>query len=74
MAVAGFQVSYSPLPGTIDSMSAIANPHPVNAASLQNGRKYFAINCAPCHGDKGMGDGPATNVTTPSSASTIDIV
>ena len=65
MAVAGFQVSYSPLPGTIDSMSAIANPHPANAASLQNGRKYFAINCAPCHGDKGMGDGPATKYGMP---------
>jgi mono/diheme cytochrome c family protein len=65
MAVAGFQVSYSPLPGTIDSMAAIANPHPSNAASLMNGRKYFAINCAPCHGDKGMGDGPATKYGMP---------
>ena len=38
-AVAGFQVSYRPLPGTIDSMSAIPNPHPVTDASLLNGRK-----------------------------------
>ncbi|HVD61389.1 MAG TPA: c-type cytochrome [Gemmatimonadaceae bacterium] len=65
MAVAGFQVSYSPLPATIDSMAAIANPHPASAASLQNGRKYFAINCAPCHGDKGMGDGTATKYGMP---------
>src|SRR5215216_7701343 len=60
MAVAGFQVSYSPLPATIDSMAAIANPHPANPASMLNGRMYFTINCAPCHGEKGMGDGPAT--------------
>lgn len=65
MAVAGFQVSYTPLPGTIDSMSPIPNPHPVSPASLANGRKYFAINCAVCHGDKGMGDGLATKYGMP---------
>ena len=65
MAVAGFQVSYAPLPGTIDSMAAIANPHATSAASLANGRKYYSINCSPCHGDKGMGDGPATKYGMP---------
>jgi mono/diheme cytochrome c family protein len=57
---AGFETSYSPLPGTIDSMSNIVNPTPVTAASLANGHKYFAINCEVCHGEKGLGDGPAT--------------
>lgn len=64
-AVAGFQVSYAPLPGTIDSMAAIPNPHPVSAASLLNGRKYFQVNCAPCHGDAGMGNGEATKFGMP---------
>jgi mono/diheme cytochrome c family protein len=64
-AVAGFQVSYAPLPGTIDSMAGLPNPHPSNAASLLNGRKYFQVNCAPCHGDAGMGDGPATKYGMP---------
>ena len=64
-AVAGFQVSYSPLPGTIDSMAGIPNPHPSSAASLLNGRKYFQVNCVPCHGDAGMGDGPATKYGMP---------
>jgi mono/diheme cytochrome c family protein len=64
-AVAGFQVSYQALPATIDSMSSIPNPHPVTDASLANGRKYFQINCAPCHGDKGMGDGTATKYGMP---------
>ena len=65
MAVAGFQVSYQPLPGTIDSMAGIPNPHPLNEQSLANGRKYYQINCAVCHGDTGMGDGAATKFGMP---------
>lgn len=57
---AGFETSYQPLPGTIDSMSNIQNPVPVTARSLANGHKYFAVNCEVCHGEKGLGDGPAT--------------
>jgi mono/diheme cytochrome c family protein len=72
-AVAGFQVSYSALPGTIDSMSAIGNPHPADSASLANGHKYFAINCVPCHGDRGMGDGPATKFGMPGINLTTDV-
>jgi len=59
-ARAGFETSYQPLPATIDSMSNIPNPVPVTPRSLANGRKYFQINCAVCHGTAGMGDGPAT--------------
>ena len=65
MAVAGFQVSYSALPGTIDSMSGTPNPHPVSEQSLANGRKYYQINCAVCHGDAGAGDGSATKLGMP---------
>ena len=65
MAVAGFQVSYAALPGTIDSMAGLPNPHPVSEQSLANGRKYYQINCAVCHGDKGMGDGEATKFGMP---------
>jgi len=73
MAVAGFQVSYSPFPGTIDSMASIPNPHGTDAASLANGRKYYSINCSPCHGDKGMGDGPATKYGMPGINLTTDV-
>lgn len=59
MAVSALQVSYRPLPGVIDSMSAIANPVSADARSLENGRKYYQINCAVCHGDRGAGDGLA---------------
>jgi mono/diheme cytochrome c family protein len=60
MFVSGLQVSYAPLPGTIDSMSAIQNPTPPTGASLVNGRKLYQINCAVCHGEAGQGNGPAT--------------
>lgn len=73
MAVAGFQVSYSPLPGTIDSMAGLANAHPVSEASLLNGRKYYSINCAVCHGDAGIGDGPATKYGMPGINLTTDV-
>jgi mono/diheme cytochrome c family protein len=54
----GYAVSRMPLPGTIDSMSGIANPVPADTRSLANGRMYFQINCAVCHGEAGKGDGP----------------
>jgi mono/diheme cytochrome c family protein len=65
MAVAGYQVSYGGLPATLDSMSAITNPVPASDSSLVNGRKYYQINCAVCHGDAGAGDGPVTRFGMP---------
>ena len=62
---AGFQVSYAPMPGTVDSMSGIANPVAADARSLDNGRKYYQVNCAVCHGDLGQGNGPATKYGFP---------
>jgi mono/diheme cytochrome c family protein len=72
-AMAGYQVSYGAFPATIDSLAAIPNPTPVSDSSLANGRKYFQINCAVCHGDKAMGDGPATRYGMPGIALTSDI-
>lgn len=72
-AVAGFQVSYGAFPATIDSMSGIRNPTPVSDSSLANGRKYFQINCAVCHGERAMGDGPATKYGFPGINLTLDL-
>ena len=72
-AVAGFQVSYGAFPATIDSMASLRNPTPPSDSSLANGRKYFQINCAVCHGDRGMGDGPATKFGMPGINITLDI-
>ena len=44
--------------GTLDSMASIPNPVAADARSLHNGRMYYSINCAVCHGDAGKGDGP----------------
>jgi mono/diheme cytochrome c family protein len=63
--VPGYAVSYQPLPATVDSMSGLQNPTPPGEASLTNGRKYFSINCAVCHGDRAAGDGPATKYGMP---------
>jgi mono/diheme cytochrome c family protein len=56
---AGYQVSHRNFPATIDSLAGVANPTPVSPASLTNGRKYYTINCAVCHGETGAGNGPA---------------
>jgi mono/diheme cytochrome c family protein len=72
-AMAGYQVSYGAFPATIDSMAGIPNPTPVSDPSLLNGRKYFQINCAVCHGDRAMGDGPATRYGMPGINLTSDI-
>jgi len=36
----------------------LANPVPPGAASLARGQKLFGIYCTPCHGARGVGDGP----------------
>ena len=71
-AVPGYVVSYQPLPATIDSMAGLPNPRPITAASLENGRKHYQINCAVCHGPGGAGNGlaarygiPPINLLTP---------
>jgi mono/diheme cytochrome c family protein len=71
--VAGYQVSYGALPETIDSMAGIPNPTAATDSSLANGRKYFQINCVVCHGDRGMGDGPATKYGLPGINLTTDM-
>ncbi len=38
--------------------TGLANPVPANEDSLARGEEIFTINCATCHGDGGMGDGP----------------
>jgi mono/diheme cytochrome c family protein len=39
---------------------ALENPRPRSMASLENGREQFRIFCAPCHGARGLGDGPVS--------------
>ena len=53
-------------------MSVIANPKDpsrLSAAeldsSLANGRRHYQVNCAVCHGDTGIGNGPASKYGVP---------
>jgi mono/diheme cytochrome c family protein len=39
-------------------MPTLGALHPTSAPDAQNGAAIFAQNCAPCHGPKGLGDGP----------------
>ncbi|MEO7713263.1 MAG: cytochrome c [Gemmatimonadaceae bacterium] len=66
-AAPGYAVSRVALPGVLDSMAGLVNPAPADARSLHNGRMYYQINCAVCHGEAGKGDGPimATKVIYP---------
>jgi mono/diheme cytochrome c family protein len=58
-------ISHEPSLGALDSLSAIPNPTAPTEASLQNGRKYFQINCSVCHGLAGAGDGKAASFGVP---------
>jgi mono/diheme cytochrome c family protein len=64
-AAPGYAVSRLPSIGALDSMAGIANPVPADARSLHNGRLYYQINCAVCHGEAGKGDGPITKLNPP---------
>lgn len=60
--VARGQVSYSKydLPKSNEGYAASAaftNPLPATAENIADGNRLYNINCTPCHGDKGLGDG-----------------
>ena len=73
--VPGYVVSYNgsltngpgaiPNPAVVDSMKNLPNPHEASRGSLDNGRKYYQINCAVCHGVAGKGNGPAVRFGVP---------
>lgn len=73
MGVSAMQISYAALPATIDSFNVLVNPTPASAASIENGHKYYQINCVPCHGDAGIGDGPVTKYGMPGIALVTDV-
>jgi len=68
----GYTFSYRPLPNVIDSFTVVLNPSDparLSAAeldsSLHNGQRYYQQNCAVCHGDAGLGNGPTTKYGVP---------
>ncbi len=57
IAVAEWEVSYAPMPQTVDSMSGLENPVAPDARSIANGHRLYQVNCAVCHGDLGDANG-----------------
>ena len=48
--------------------AGLTNPVPADSQSLERGAALYATNCASCHGDGGMGDGPAGSALDPAPA------
>lgn len=46
----------------------LKNPFAGDRAVLAEGKSLYTTNCAPCHGDKGRGDGPAAQALIPKPA------
>ncbi len=55
IALVSVAVFYRPL---TTERPGLVNPVPPNADSIAAGKTLFQINCAPCHGETGKGDGP----------------
>ena len=45
--------------------AGLKNPIPADEKSLERGAALYTTNCASCHGDGGMGDGPAGSALDP---------
>ncbi len=50
------------------SAKAVKNPFAGNTSVLAEAKGLYTANCAPCHGDKGKGDGPAAQALNPKPA------
>ncbi|HCB50520.1 MAG TPA: hypothetical protein DEP47_13655 [Chloroflexi bacterium] len=48
--------------------AGLTNPMPADDASIERGGEIYVTNCASCHGDGGMGDGPAAAGLDPAPA------
>lgn len=51
-----------------DEYAGITNPIASDEASLERGAGLYSTNCASCHGDGGMGDGPVGTALDPAPA------
>ena len=51
-----------------EEYAGLKNPVTTNEASLERGAELYTTNCASCHGDGGMGDGPAGAALDPAPA------
>ena len=50
---------------TATTAAPAARKAAVTPAMIEQGRGIYKVNCAPCHGENGKGDGPAAGVLKP---------
>jgi mono/diheme cytochrome c family protein len=69
LACGGSEQPKSPAAGSLPTPPAPytgkTNPLGSDAAAVDAGQKLYAANCASCHGEKGLGDGPAAKSLNP---------
>lgn len=51
-----------------DDYAGLSNPISADEASIERGAELYTTQCASCHGDGGMGDGPAAATLDPAPA------
>jgi copper transport protein len=51
-----------------EDLITMANPIPPNVESLTTGQELYQVNCFPCHGSSGAGDGPVGMTLNPPPA------
>ncbi|HKN01574.1 MAG TPA: cytochrome c [Candidatus Binataceae bacterium] len=49
-------------PASVDQMAALKNPLSSTPENLAHGKDLFLSNCAPCHGESGIGNGPVVHL------------
>jgi mono/diheme cytochrome c family protein len=52
----------TPIP---EEYAGLTSPTPYSEESIARGEPVFQLNCSPCHGESGMGDGPAAVALDP---------
>jgi len=55
-----------------DEFASLTNPFADDSDALAAGQTIFVTNCAVCHGETGMGDGPAAETLDPKPATLAD--
>ena len=53
-------------------VSGVANPWVVSPDLIARGEKVYQQNCAMCHGEKGLGDGPAGAALSPKARNLVE--
>ncbi len=66
----GMEHMHAELPAEYEGLT---NPLAGDEAAVAAGAELFSINCATCHGDEGLGDGPAAAGLDPKPASLADV-